>query len=108
MGCVTSKQYIDYQRLKNYVVDFIETYCEKDVKHSCMFSDFIAAYSTYIFSIKKYSLPNDLNVILFIIESSLQSTYPNTFYMKGMRHIKSGEQNPCYMYISGLKIKQMP
>lgn len=41
MGLCESKENdhnIDYERLKRYVSEFVEIYCEKDHKFSCMLS----------------------------------------------------------------------
>lgn len=111
MGLCNSKKTennIDYDRMKKYVGEFIEIYCEKDPKYSSMFSDFVAGYASFLINDKKYAIKTNINVMLYIIESSLRSVYPNTFQIRGLRHYLYTDQIATYLYISGLKIKQMP
>jgi hypothetical protein len=111
MGLCNSKDAksdIDYERLKKYVGEFIEIYFEKDPKYSCMFSDFIAGYASFLLNDRNYSIKTNINVMLYIIESSIRSIYPNTFQIRGLRHYIDSNQIASYLYISGLRIKQMP
>lgn len=110
MGLCNSKnpETIDYDRMKKYVCEFIEIYCEKDVKSSCMFSDFIAGYAGFITNDRNYPVKINFNVMLYIIESTFRSVYPNTFQIRGLRQYLYTDQIATYLYISGLRIKQMP
>jgi hypothetical protein len=109
MGTCESKECsdnIDIQQLKKYLTEYIEIYCVKDLKYSCMVWEFIAGFSEYIFRVKNYTIPNQLPVLMAIINDTFDTTYSHSLSLKGMVNEKI--HRSAYMYISGLRIKQMP
>lgn len=109
MGTCESKEitdHLDYPQLQNYLTEYIEIYCVKDPKYSCMVWEFIAGFSEYIFRVKHYRIPNQLSVLMKLINDTFNTVYPNTLLLKGM--VNEKVHRSAYMYISGLRIKQMP
>lgn len=109
MGTCESKESVDninHQQLQTYLEEYIEIYCQKDPKYSCMLWEFIAGFSEYILRVQHYRIPSQFSTLMTIINSTFDTVYPNILLLKGM--VNKTIHRTAYMYVSGLRIKQMP